>query len=224
YDFASVSNAIHNYFAVDLSAFYLDFAKDILYVEHADHPRRRSIQTVYHETVVALVKLLSPIIPHTTEEVWEHIAGVEAAYAQLTDMPETRVVEGLTKDQCDKWDHFLKVRSDVLKALEEARNEKIIGKPLEAVITVQAKDDYTKEVLNGIDHLHQMLIVSDVHLNELHEDAKAYQDVDIHVEKHSGEKCDRCWVFADTVGENEAHPTLCTRCADVVEEHYSHLG
>src|SRR5699024_5351804 len=115
YDFASVSNAIHNYFAVDLSAFYLDFAKDILYVEHADHPRRRSIQTVYHETVVALVKLLSPIIPHTTEEVWEHIAGVEATYAQLTDMPETRVVEGLTKDQCDKWDHFLKVRSDVLK-------------------------------------------------------------------------------------------------------------
>src|SRR5699024_1155864 len=178
----------------------------------------------YYETVVSLVQLLNPIIPHTSEEIWEHINGVEAEYAQLTDMPEAREVVGLSDAQCEKWDHFMKVRSDVLKALEEARNEKIIGKPLEAVITVNAKDDFTKQVLNDIPHLHQMLIVSDVHLNEKHDQAKAYKYVDIHVAKHDGEKCDRCWVYADSVGEDEAHPTLCTRCANVVEEHYSHLG
>src|SRR5699024_9328455 len=124
YDFANVSQDIHNYIAGDLSAFYLDFAKDILYVESKNNPKRRSIQTVYYETVMSIVQLLSPIIPHTTEEVWEHINGVEAKYAQLTDMPEPRTVEGLSSAFCEKWDHFLKVRSDVLKALEEARNEK----------------------------------------------------------------------------------------------------
>src|SRR5690625_5271315 len=90
YDFQEVSQKIHNYVAVDLSAFYLDFAKDILYIEAADNNRRRSIQTVYYETLVALVKLLSPIIPHTAEEVWEHIHHVDAKYVQLTDMPEVR--------------------------------------------------------------------------------------------------------------------------------------
>ncbi|HLR54169.1 MAG TPA: isoleucine--tRNA ligase [Pseudogracilibacillus sp.] len=223
FDYGSVSQAIHNYIANELSAFYLDFAKDILYVEHREHPRRRSIQTVYYDTVVTLVQLLSPIIPHTTEEIWEHIPQTTAKYAQLTDMPDGQEVQGLDDNICKKWDHFLKVRGDVLKALEEARNEKVIGKPLEARITIHPKDEYTKEVLNNMEHLHQLLIVSDVILNEKHPDAKAYKYVDVHVEKHDGEKCDRCWVFSDSVGENSAHPTLCTRCANVVEEHYSHL-
>src|SRR5699024_3899302 len=81
YYYGSVSQAIHNYIANELSAFYLDFAKDILYVEHRQHPRRRSMQTVYYDTVVTLVQLLSPIIPHTTEEIWEHIPQTTAKYA-----------------------------------------------------------------------------------------------------------------------------------------------
>ncbi|HLR42985.1 MAG TPA: isoleucine--tRNA ligase, partial [Pseudogracilibacillus sp.] len=223
YEFANVSQEIHNYATLDLSAFYLDFAKDILYIEAADHPKRRSMQTVLHETIVSIVKLLSPIIPHTTEEVWEHINGVEEEYVQLSDMPEARDIEGFTEDDVAKWDHFMKVRSDVLKALEEARNEKIIGKPLEASITIEAKDEETKAVLDGIPNIHQLLIVSEAKLHETNDAAKEYQYVNVHVEKHTGEKCDRCWMHAYSVGENENHPTLCTRCADVVEEHYSHL-
>src|SRR5699024_6020436 len=130
--------------------FYLDFAKDILYIEAADHPKRRSMQTVLHETIVSIVKLLSPIIPHTTEEVWEHINGVEEEYVQLSDMPEARDIEGFTEDDVAKWDHFMKVRSDVLKALEEARNEKIIGMPIEACITIDAIDEETMEVIDVI--------------------------------------------------------------------------
>src|SRR5699024_9549299 len=87
YAFEAVSQESHNFIAVDLSAFYLDLAKDILNIEHEDHPRRRSIQTVYYETLVSLVKLLAPIIPHTAEEVWEQIPGTDNEYVQLTDMP-----------------------------------------------------------------------------------------------------------------------------------------
>ena len=223
YDFASVFHDIHNFVTIDLSAFYLDFAKDILYIEAADNHRRRSIQTAYYETLVSLVQLLSPIIPHTTEEVWEHINGVDAEYAQMTDMPEGREVKNFDEKMKEKWDHFMQIRGDVLKALEEARDEKIIGKPLEAKISIDAKDDYTKEVLNSIPNIHQLLIVSEAEINKGNKAAKEYRYVNVHVEKHPAEKCDRCWVHSDTVGENEKHPSLCTRCADVVEEHYNHL-
>jgi len=117
----------------------------------------------------------------------------------------------------------MKVRSDVLKALEEARNEKIIGKPLEAKITVEAKDNDTKEVLASTPYIHQLFIVSEANINESHPNAKEYQYVNVHVEKHEGDKCNRCWMHANSVGENEKHPELCSRCAEVVEEHYSHL-
>ena len=223
YDFASVFHDIHNFVTIDLSAFYLDFAKDILYIEAADNHKRRSIQTAYYETLVSLVQLLSPIIPHTTEEVWEHINGVEAEYAQLTDMPEGREIKNFDNEMKEKWDHFMKVRSDVLKALEEARDAKIIGKPLEAKITIDAKDDYTKEVISSISNIHQLLIVSEAEINPGNKAAKEYRYVNVHVEKHPADKCERCWVHTETVGENEKHPLLCTRCADVVEEHYSHL-
>ena len=223
YDFASVFHDIHNFVTIDLSAFYLDFAKDILYIEAADNHRRRSIQTAYYETLVSLVQLLSPIIPHTTEEVWEHINGVEAEYAQLTDMPEGRDIKNFDEAMKEKWDHFMKVRSDVLKALEEARDDKIIGKPLEAKITIDAIDDFTKEVISSIPNIHQLLIVSEAEINPGNKAAKEYRYVNVHVEKHPADKCERCWVHTETVGENEKHPLLCTRCADVVEEHYSHL-
>src|SRR5699024_2442473 len=223
YNFADVFHDIHNYIAIDLSAFYLDFAKDILYIEAKDNHRRRSIQTVYYETLASIVKLLVPIIPHTSEEVWEYINGRDAAYAQLTDMPTARKVENFDEEMQEKWEHFMKVRSDVLKALEEASNEKIIGKPLEVKITIDEKDERTKNVILSIPHIHQLLIVSEAIIDKAHPNAKDYQHVRVHVEKHPGEKCDRCWMLSDTVGENEKHPELCTRCADVVEEHYSHL-
>src|SRR5699024_12829206 len=125
---------------------------------------------------------------HTTEEIYEHIRQTTAKYDQLTDMPDGQEVQGLDDNICKKWDHFLKVRGDVLKALEEARNEKVIGKPLEARITIHPKDEYTKEVLNNIEHLHKMLIVSDVILNEKHPDAKAKKSDDVYGAKLDAEK------------------------------------
>ena len=112
------------------------------------------------------------------------------------------------------------IRDDVLKALEEARNEKVIGKSLEAKITVVPKDDQTKEVLQSIKNVHQFLIVSEAIITDNDANANEYRYVNVLVEKHPGEKCERCWIASETVGETEKYPTLCSRCADVVEEHY----
>src|SRR5690625_3853480 len=142
YEFSEVYHAIHDFCAGDLSSFYLDFAKDVLYIEEENNSRRRSIQTVYYDTIVTLVKLISPIIPHTAEEVWEFIPGVEADYVQLTDIPKPEIIYDSSTSK-EKWDHFMSVRDDVLKALEEARDKKIIGKSLEAKVTIVAKDEQT---------------------------------------------------------------------------------
>ncbi|MUK89516.1 isoleucine--tRNA ligase [Ornithinibacillus sp. L9] len=220
YEFSPIFHRIHNFCADDLSSFYLDFAKDILYIEAKDNHRRRSIQTGYYEILTTLVKLLTPIIPHTADEVWEYIPGVEEESVQLTDIPEPREItnfEGLE----EKWNQFMAVRDDVYKALEEARNEKVIGKSLEAKITVVPKDEQTKKMLTSIQDVHQLFIVSEAVISDSEPNAKAYKYVDVQVEKHSGEKCERCWVASDTVGEDTDHPTLCARCADVVKEHYT---
>src|SRR5699024_1121746 len=122
-----------------------------------------------------------------------------------------------------KWDHFMKVRSDVLKAQEEARNEKVIGKPLEAKLTIVPKDTETKEVLESIPHLHQMLIVSEAEIAKEADNTKAYNYSDSGIAKHEGETCVRCCTFSQTIEENTAHPTLCARCSEVVGNYYSQL-
>ncbi|MFC2950181.1 isoleucine--tRNA ligase [Virgibacillus sediminis] len=217
YEYSPIFHQIHNFCTIDLSSFYLDFAKDVLYIESKDHKRRRSIQTGYYEILTTLVKLLAPIIPHTTDEVWEYIPGVEAESVQLTDIPEPRNIAGYEQIG-EKWDHFMAIRDDVLKALEEARNEKVIGKSLEAKVTLAPKDEQTKQVLEAMEHLHQFLIVSEAEISNQAE--KSYKYVDVTVEKHPGEKCSRCWVASETVGHDHDHPELCSRCADVVKEHY----
>ena len=222
YDYSTVYHAIHDYCSIDLSSFYLDFAKDVLYIEAKNNVRRRSIQTVIYESALAIAKMLTPIIPHTTEEIWSHIPGEKEEWIQLSDIPSSYDVYE-DESELEKWDHFMKVRADVLKALEEAREEKVIGNSLEAHLTIAAKDEYTKEVLETIPYLHQMLIVSDASLVDPSEELKDYNYVQLAVAFCPGEKCERCWVVSETVGDNENHPTICTRCAEVVEEHYSHL-
>ena len=161
--------------------------------------------------------MLAPIIPHTTEELWEHIPGKETDYVQLSDMPEARTISNVDEV---KWGLFLKIRDDVLKALEEARNEKVIGKSLEAKVTIVPKDEEVKDVLNSIPYLHQLCIVSEAIVTDKEPTAKVYRYVNVAVEKHDGERCDRCWTHTNTVGAHANHPDLCERCAEIVEEHY----
>ncbi len=219
YEFADVYSAILSFCSVELSAFYLDFGKDILYIEAADHPARRSIQTAYYEIVKSLLQMLAPILAHTTEEAWSYIPGEKAESIQLSDFPEAVEIAD-HNELLTKWDHFIKVRDDVLKALEIARSEKVIGKSLESKLTIVAKDDETKQLLQGIDNLHQLLIVSEANVVDSDADAADYEHVAVRVEKHPADRCERCWVASDTVGQDEKHPELCSRCASIVEAHY----
>ncbi len=217
YDYSVIYHTISNYCTIDLSSFYMDFAKDILYIERADDHRRRSIQTVYYDIVVSLTKLLSPILSHTMDEVWGYIPGVTEESVQLTDLPE--VVHLDNEDEVkDRWSQLMAVREDVLKALEEARENKVIGKSLEALVTIIPKDEKTYDLLHDTTHLHQYLIVSEVRLEDTNNIAKAYDTVSVSVEEHPGEKCQRCWVSSETVGQDANYPDLCDRCAPIVEE------
>lgn len=219
YDFSTVYQTIHHFCSIDLSSFYLDFAKDILYIEANDHPRRRSIQTVYYEIVTTLAKLLSPILTHTMEEIWSFIPDVEEEYVQLCDMPDAKEIANANAIE-EKWDFFMEIRDDILKGLEEARTNKIIGKSLEANVKIKANNDHVAHVMREIPHLHQLLIVSNVEWVDEVTDGKEYDYVTVDISKHEGETCERCWVISDTVGTDEAHPSLCTRCATVVKENY----
>ncbi|WAA13665.1 isoleucine--tRNA ligase [Fervidibacillus halotolerans] len=226
YNFAEIYHEVNNFFTIDLSAFYLDFAKDILYIESVDHPMRRSMQTVIYESLVSLTKLLAPILPHTAEEIWGYIPGVEEESVQLTNMPEVVVIPEAEKIE-EKWNEFLKLRDDVLKALEEARNEKVIGKSLMAKVSLYVSDEM-KQLLDSIEeNIGQIFIVSDCEVagryDEAPEGALKLEKAAVLVTKAEGKTCERCWVVTPDVGKDEDHPTLCPRCATIVTAHYGHL-
>lgn len=222
YQFSTVYNALHNYCTVELSSFYLDMAKDILYTRPQNDSRRRAMQTVIYETLVALTKLAAPIIPHTTEEVWNYIPGVVEESVHLSDMAnELDVSDAEALKQ--KWDRFMDVRDEVLKALEEARNEKVIGKSLQAAVTLYPTKD-TREWLEGIEDLEKLLIVSKAEIGAEKENAPAearlYSLAAVAVRPAEGETCDRCWNIRTSVGKDQDHPKLCGECAEIVKKYY----
>jgi isoleucyl-tRNA synthetase len=224
YEFAAIYHDVNNFCTIDLSAFYLDFAKDVLYIEAPNNKERRSIQTVLYETLVALTKLIAPILPHTADEVWGYIPNVKEESVQLVDMPEPMQMDG-ADELVAKWDAFMALRDDVLKALEVARNEKVIGKSLTANLVLYPNAE-TKQLLDSInENLKQIFIVSGFEIAGTYEEAPAeaqkFEKVAIVVKQAEGETCERCWVVTPTVGEDKDHPTLCPRCAKVVKEHYS---
>ncbi|MCJ7839568.1 isoleucine--tRNA ligase [Lederbergia sp. NSJ-179] len=223
FEYMTIYHEVNNFCTLDLSSFYLDFAKDILYIEAKNHYERRAMQTVMYESLVTLVKLLSPILPHTADEVWSFIPDVQEESVQLTDMPEYKEVENAEQIEA-RWSEFLKLRDDVLKALEEARNQKVIGKSLTAKVTLYVNDE-TKALLERLHgNMKQLFIVSDFAIGGTVEEApESALKVDhgaIVVEKAEGETCERCWVVTSDVGQDKDHPTLCQRCATVVKENY----
>ncbi|NRD78802.1 isoleucine--tRNA ligase [Bacillus sp. BRMEA1] len=227
YEFSGIYHAVNNFCTLDLSAFYLDFAKDVLYIEAPDHHERRAIQTVLYESLLALTKLVSPILSHTADEVWQFIPGVQEESVQLTDLPEYQELPGAAELE-EKWTAFMKLRDDVLKALEEARNEKVIGKSLTAKVTLYVNEK-TNTLLSSIsENLKQLFIISGFEIagtyDEAPETALKLESSAIVVTKAEGETCERCWIVTPDVGNDSDNPSLCPRCAQVIKEHYSHLA
>lgn len=222
YDFTQIYKTVVNFLTGDLSSFYLDFAKDVVYIQTEDSYERRCMQTVFYQAAVALTKLLTPIIPHTTEEIWTYLKE-EEEYVQLAELPSYEEYPN-QGELLDTWKAFMDFRDKVLKALEEARNEKVIGKSLEAKVTIYPNEQVAV-LLTALDaDLAQLLIVSpdsfSISKDAAPENALAFDDVAILVEKAEGEVCDRCRQVRTTVGEDEKLPTLCASCAHIVEENY----
>lgn len=220
FDFTTVFKKGFNFISNDLSAFYLDFAKDVLYIEDQDSHARRSMQTVIYDAAVKLDKILTPILPHTMEEIWGFLKEPED-YVQLANMPK---VEGYANhdELLENWGKFMNLRNDVLKALEDARNKKLIGKSFEAAVTIYP-DKETKAMLDDLDaDFRQILIVSKLTIadGEAPEDAEKLNNASIVVEHAEGEVCPRCRMIRTDIGEDPKLPKLCGRCAKIVEADY----
>lgn len=224
YEFHVVLHAIHNFCVVDMSNFYLDVIKDRLYCEEKNGVLRRSAQTAMYEILDALVRMIAPILCFTADEIWQampHRDGDDAANIVLNAMPKANPAWAFAEEASSKWDKLIALRDDVNKALEEARKNKVIGKPLEAWVTVYA-DDETADLLETVpaDELAALCIVSKLRVIRGNGEGMQGENlpVQIAIERASGDKCERCWMYVDSIGHDSKHPTLCARCAAVVGE------
>ncbi|MCF6094744.1 isoleucine--tRNA ligase [Microaerobacter geothermalis] len=227
YQFHTIFHTVHNFCTIDLSSLYIDVSKDRLYTEQPESPLRRAAQTVMYDVLVDLVRLVTPIIPHTADEVWKYIPGERELSVQLTDLPEANL--SLIDHQLEKkWDQLIEVRDEVLKALEQARKEKLIGNSLGASVHLYPSEE-NYPLLSAMESaLPELFIVSHVVLHkpdeEVSENALDLEGVSVLVSQAPGEKCERCWMVKEEVGQDNIHPSLCPRCAQTVKNHYAHVA
>ena len=213
YAFDEVYRTILTFMTNDLSSFYLDFTKDILYIEKADSVARRSIQTVIYDIMMALVTLVTPLLPHTAEEVYQHLPHHELESVYLCDMPHA-VTNPNAAELLTKYAGFMTLRSDVLKALEAARNDKVIGKSMVADVLIVPTPQVSK-LIGSLDlNFAQVFIVSKFEVVSEIEGGTEYESGIIKVSPAKGETCSRCWQVVDHIGEDE----LCDRCHNIVNE------
>lgn len=220
YEFHIIYHALHNFCTIDMSNFYLDVIKDRLYVEASDSKNRRAAQTAIYMILRGLDVILAPIIPFTAEEIWSYMpedTNYDADSVMFNDMP--KVIDGLVDDTfMNKWERIHQVRDDVLKALEGARNAKIIGKSLEAQVTLYCNEELFAFLSNVEHELAPVFIVSQVHLQKDGQGqfSGEYEGLSVDVAKAEGQHCPRCWAYSNTVGTNSKHPDLCARCAEII--------
>ena len=219
YEFHVVLHAIHNFCVVDMSNFYLDVIKDRLYCDGGIE--RRSAQTAIFKILDALVRMLAPILCFTADEIWKfmpHTKEDDVRHVMLNEMP---TVDASFEDVEleEKWSRLIGIRSDVSKVLETARAQKIIGQSLGAKVMIQVNDANAALLNEYRDMLASIFIVSQVELTENTPEGavEGESGLKIAVAVADGEKCERCWTFSKSVGNDSDHPTLCKRCAERVK-------
>jgi isoleucyl-tRNA synthetase len=223
--FHKIYHRINNFCGVELSAFYFDVLKDRLYTSAPKSVSRRAAQTAIWRIGEALVRLLAPIMSFTCEEVWQYLPAVAGRLesVHLTTFPEVADILG-TDDAAiaadpktaEDWKTVRAVRESVLKALEEARNQKLIGANLQAQVTLTAVDPVFSVLERFKNDLRYFFIVSDVELKK--GAGNGDSPFAVQVGKAPGAKCERCWNFSTHVGEDKTYPTVCERCSAVLKE------
>ncbi len=214
YDFHIVYQAIHNFCVVDMSNFYFDVLKDRLYTERADGEERRAAQTAIYTILDAMTRLISPVLVFTADEIWQYMPHDSSANPEnvlFNDMP------GLTGIEFDEsftsmWDRIHETRDTVKKALEVEIKGKKLRSSLEAKVTLKCGGEQYDFLKSVEQELAAAFIVSAVEIVKSENEA-----LEVEITAAEGEKCERCWIFSNTVGKSSSHPTLCSRCASVIE-------
>ena len=218
YDFNKVYHAVYNFCVVAMSNFYLDVTKDRLYCTNGT--ARKAAQTTMYKILVALDKIIAPILCFTSQEIWDFMPKTEGMnkYVVFEQMPKAGQYAADDAFKA-KWAQLIAVRDEVKKVLEQARAEKLIGASLEASVTLYCSDA-VYDLLNSIpmDELADLMIVSHVELVKGEGGAaSAVEGLGVAAAHATGDKCERCWKYSASIGSHPAHPTLCARCASVVE-------
>lgn len=205
YKFDTVSRLISNYMINDLSAYYLDYSKDILYIEEANSHIRRSVQTVIYHHLMTTLKLLNPILPHTTSEAYWQLPfeRLEDVYLERFD----DVIHYKEDQLLENFEAFMELRNAVLLKLESLRKDKIIGKSLEASLNITMPKDMKDKIDKLDSNLIQVLMVSTI-------DFVIGDKLSVSAEEANGEKCERCWNIVPHISEDH----LCPRCEKVLKK------
>jgi isoleucyl-tRNA synthetase len=214
FEFHKVYHALNQFCAVDLSSLYIDITKDRMYCDATDSPRRRATQSAMQEIFGALCQLLAPILAFTAEEAWRHSGAGASVHLQEFPLPSQRSARrpeaGATKgygEATAQVNELLKLRALIGQAIEQARQDKLIGNSLEAAVVLKSSSDVTIKI--DKEELLEFFIISDLVIEKASETSAT-------VTKTSYQKCARCWRHRSTVGASKEHPDLCDRCESVV--------
>ncbi len=217
YDFNKAYQAINTFCVIDMSNFYLDIIKDRLYTAKPNSKERRAAQTVMYEILEAIVKILAPMACFTAEEIWKFMPHREnenldsvmlSYYPEVKEKYENKEIE-------EKWNRIINLKELVSKKLEEARSEKLIGHSLNAKVTLYADNEDYEFLIENKDLLMTVFIISGL---EIEKDARKDEEkIGIKVDVADGEKCERCWMYSTTVGEDKENPSICHRCSEALK-------
>jgi isoleucyl-tRNA synthetase len=225
--FHKVYHSAYDFCTVQLSSFYFDVLKDRLYTSPPASQRRRAAQTAFYLITEALLRLLAPIMAFTCDEAWRQLPARAGALesVHLADLPRgAQLTAGITAEHQERlkdWDRLIQVRSEVLKALEAARNSKLIGSGLAAKVVLAAGKEWAPLLHQHAAELPMLFIVSQVELAGEARPGTVFFDLPgVHtaVERAAGTKCERCWNYSTRVGENKEYPTVCERCSAALAE------
>ncbi len=230
YEFHSIYQGLNYFCGTTMSAFYLDILKDRLYTSGTNSHSRRSAQTVLYQILDGMLRLMNPILCFTATEAWESLHGIAEnepignESIHFADFPPAATIE-CDKKMMDKWAKLIKVRSEITKALEIARQEKVIGHPLEAEVLVKAEGEMAAFIKNEWNTVKEISIISELSVLQdatpeagIRFESEEIPGFTMQVQAAPGEKCLRCWLRSTSVGENKEHPEICSRCSEVLSD------
>ncbi len=222
FEFYGIYHAVQKFCIVDMSNFYLDILKDRLYVEKPDSLLRRSAQTTIYIILTALVKMMAPIISYTAEEIWKYMPHLESENAEsvfLNDM-SLKIDLGLSDKFINRWDEIQKISDAIKKVIELQRKNKVIGSSLESKIEIYGSGELIEFIKSNKEEFKTVLIISDISINSEgtgEYKVENFESLTINITRCENEKCERCWMYSDTVGKNSEYPHICERCVSALK-------